>query len=85
MVKPTYNEPLWTGPFPISEERSLLLLKQNPLFKAHSVDPGLKVIKNFTGSPQLSMKFFTLILLAFYNDEQESSIIGLSEPKKKIS
>ena len=42
---------------------------------------GPEVIKLFSCSTQLSMKFFLLINVYIY--ERENSILGCSEPKKK--
>ena len=52
------------------------------LFKVSMIRPGPEVIKLFSCSTQLSMKFFLLInvgILTFMN--RKNSIISLSEPK----
>ena len=57
--------------------------------KRHSAQPGPEIIKLFSCSPQLSIKYFLLInvkmstivgILTFMSGK--NSILGLSEPKK---
>ena len=63
---------------------------ENSDHTARNAKPGPEVIKLFSCSTQLSMKFFLLInvkmptivgILTFMNGK--NSILGLSEPKKK--
>ena len=59
--------------------------------ESQTAGPGPEVIKHFSCSTQLSMKFFLLInvkmprivgILTFMS--RKKSIIGLSEPEKKL-
>ena len=52
----------------------------NPIKSGELPCPGPKIIKYFSCSTQLSLKFFLPINVKIY--EQENSILGLSEPEK---
>ena len=54
---------------------------------AHSKSPGLEVIKSFSCSTQLSMKFVLLMnlrLLTFFLNRAEQDFMLRAEDKKKI-